>query len=728
MNGQGVNLADSAVYEISTQSFNFGSVNVGSSATETLTFAITSGGTIGAPQVLTQGAPNLDYTDAGTGTCTTTPAQSTGSCTVVVNFAPKYAGTRMGAVNLVNTSGAVIATANLYGTGTGPQVAFSPGTGSVPIASDTVIGSEALPPSGAAVDGAGNLYIADTGDNRVVEVTAAGAASVLSTGSLTLNQPLNVAVDGAGNLYIVDYGNNRVVKVTATGVSSVLSTGSLTAPSGSSCTTTALCWPPKRGGGWRGRSFHCRWRQQARICELDVEFLPTVGGSLAGTVNLTDNSLNAVAPNNVQQISLSGTGVDIVITTASLSNGVVNIAYTGATFSASGGTAPYTWSVVSGSLPAGLSLSSTTGVLSGTPTTAGNYSFTFEATDANSFTGNRNYTLTVLPVAPAITTTILPNATVGASYSQSIAATGTSLTWSVASGSLPAGLSLSSTTGLLSGTPTAAGNSTFTIQVKDSYSRTATQQLTLTVDAITPTIASLTPATATAGGSAFSMTVKGTGFDANSVVSWGTTALATTYVSSTQLTVQVTAAAIATAGTDKVTATSSSGTTSSAYQFEVDSANSTSSNEPTIATTTATVTAGTTASFAVTVPSTTTISSVACLNLPTGATCSYASSTNTVTIATASTTPKGTYQITVVFTEAVAGAATAGIFLPFLLLPLWFLRKKLKIQGAWITACMALAILAGTMLATTGCGGSSRSTTGSKSSASSSSVVTLTVQ
>jgi len=243
VNGQGVNLADSAVYEISTQSFNFGSVNVGSSATETLTFAITSGGTIGAPQVLTQGAPNLDYTDAGTGTCTTTPAQSTGSCTVVVNFAPKYAGTRMGAVNLVNTSGAVIATANLYGTGTGPQVAFSPGTGSVPIASDTVIGSEALPPSGAAVDGAGNLYIADTGDNRVVEVTAAGAASVLSTGSLTLNQPLNVAVDGAGNLYIVDYGNNRVVKVTATGVSSVLSTGSLTAPSGSSCTTTALCRP-----------------------------------------------------------------------------------------------------------------------------------------------------------------------------------------------------------------------------------------------------------------------------------------------------------------------------------------------------------------------------------------------------------------------------------------------------------------------------------------------------
>jgi hypothetical protein len=53
-----------------------------------------------------------------------------------------------------------------------------------------------------------------------------------------------------------------------------------------------------------------------------------------------------------------------------------------------------------------------------------------------------------------------------------------------------------------------------------------------------------------------------------------------------------------------------------------------------------------------------------CLNLPTGATCSYSATTNTVSIATSATTPRGTYQITVVFTETLPGAAEASILLP----------------------------------------------------------------
>jgi len=72
------------------------------------------------------------------------------------------------------------------------------------------------------------LYIADTGNNRVVEVTAAGVASVLNVGSpggTALFQPNSVAVDGAGDLFIADTGNNRVVGVTAAGVASVLSVG-----------------------------------------------------------------------------------------------------------------------------------------------------------------------------------------------------------------------------------------------------------------------------------------------------------------------------------------------------------------------------------------------------------------------------------------------------------------------------------------------------------------------
>jgi hypothetical protein len=95
--------------------------------------------------------------------------------------------------------------------------------------------------------------------------------------------------------------------------------------------------------------------------------------------------------------------------------------------------------------------------------------------------------------------------------------------------------------------------------------------------------------------------------------------------------------------------------------------------------------------------------SVSCLNLPVGAGCSYPSA-NTVTITTTSATPPGTYQITIVFTETVSGAASGWILLPILLLPLAFLRKKLAARGAWITACLGMVLLAATAFAT-GCGG-----------------------
>ena len=109
---------------VSTKSV--GSDAVGSGATATVTFTISSGGTVGAPVVLTQGATGKDFTDAGTGTCTsngTSHVYSAGAtCTVVVKFAPLYPGLRMGAVQLTNSSGAVFATVYLSATGSGPRL------------------------------------------------------------------------------------------------------------------------------------------------------------------------------------------------------------------------------------------------------------------------------------------------------------------------------------------------------------------------------------------------------------------------------------------------------------------------------------------------------------------------------------------------------------------------------------------------------------------------------
>ncbi|WP_344367505.1 putative Ig domain-containing protein, partial [Arthrobacter humicola] len=129
------------------------------------------------------------------------------------------------------------------------------------------------------------------------------------------------------------------------------------------------------------------------------------------------------------------------------------------TFAASGNPAP-TFRVSSGALPAGLSLNSTTGVLSGTPTAAGPATFTVTATNGvspDAVTPSITITASTAQAAPVFTASTPPTtATVGAAYSYTFAASGNPApTFRVSSGALPAGLSLNSTTGVLSGTPTA---------------------------------------------------------------------------------------------------------------------------------------------------------------------------------------------------------------------------------------------------------------------------------
>jgi hypothetical protein len=170
-----------------------------------------------------------------------------------------------------------------------------------------------------------------------------------------------------------------------------------------------------------------------------------------------------------------------MITTTLLPDAVQGSAYSQALV-ASGGDAPLGWSVASGSLPAGLSLSSG-GVLSGTPTGAGTSNFTVQVVDVDSDTDTQALSIFVDSI-PNITTTTLPGGTQGSAYSQTLAVTGGNppLTWSLASGTLPTGLSLNSG-GVISGTPTGSGTSNFTVQVSDNDNDIDTQVLSLTVSA-----------------------------------------------------------------------------------------------------------------------------------------------------------------------------------------------------------------------------------------------------
>jgi len=201
----------------------------------------------------------------------------------------------------------------------------------------------------------------------------------------------------------------------------------------------------------------------------------------SGTSNFTATVTDSVGATGTKALSIVINNGPPVITTASLPGDTINVAYN-QTLTATGGQTPYTWSISSGSLPTGLSLNSSTGAITGTPTATGTSGFTARVADNAAATATKALSIVVNP-APSIATATLPGGQVGVAYSQTLSATGgtTPLTWSISSGSLPTGLSLVASTGAITGTPTASGTSNFTARVTDNVGATATQALSIAV-------------------------------------------------------------------------------------------------------------------------------------------------------------------------------------------------------------------------------------------------------
>lgn len=210
---------------------------------------------------------------------------------------------------------------------------------------------------------------------------------------------------------------------------------------------------------------------------------PTADGTFGFTVQATDST----TPSQTATQHLSIAVADpLGISTLELPDGVVNTPYS-LTLNATGGTQPYTWSVKSGVLPDGLSLNPATGVISGTPTKAVDTAFSVVATDAGHplrTATSQPLTLIVVPVLTG-TTTSLPQAAVaqvGGYNAQLTAAGGTGpYVWTL-TGTLPPGLSLS-TTGQITGQPTQTGVFPFSVQMTDASSPplSSTEALTITV-------------------------------------------------------------------------------------------------------------------------------------------------------------------------------------------------------------------------------------------------------
>jgi len=226
---------------------------------------------------------------------------------------------------------------------------------------------------------------------------------------------------------------------------------------------------------------------------------PAVTGTFSFGVTVTDSGNPAQSKSGVVTVvvpsATPAVAAPLVIAASALAPGIVGSGYS-QTLQATGGTPVYTWSIASGSLPAGITLSGATGALSGTPTASGTFSFTAAVRDSGATVQTQSVPMSLV-IAPAplkIMTATLPSATDGTAYTQSLQATGgtPNYKWSIASGQLPAGLLLNPTTGTIIGMPLVSGSSTFTAAVSDSGSPVQATSAPITI-AIAPSAVVIAP-------------------------------------------------------------------------------------------------------------------------------------------------------------------------------------------------------------------------------------------
>jgi hypothetical protein len=233
------------------------------------------------------------------------------------------------------------------------------------------------------------------------------------------------------------------------------------------------------------------------------------------TVTLTATSTAKTSITNTITLTVPA-NPSITTAAGALASGTIGAAYS-VTLAGAGGIPPYTWSIAQGALPSGLTLSPTTGAITGTPTAAGGASFTVKLTDSGSpaLTATAAYTIAIAYLPPTLTTTTLPNGTFGTAYSAMLSASGGSgsgYTFAVTSGTglSAVGLTLSPS-GAITGTPSAGETAgTFVVKVTDGAGDAATGTVTLTVvyPTLTITTANLSSGVASA---AYSATLNATG-------------------------------------------------------------------------------------------------------------------------------------------------------------------------------------------------------------------------
>lgn len=513
-------------------------------------------------------------------------------------------------------------------------------------------------PFGITIDTSGNLYIADAGNDRIRMISPAGTITTIAGigvqgysgdgASATLAElayPVGIAIDGAGDLYIADTGNCRVRMIAPSGiVTTAAGTGTCgSSGDGGQATLAELAYPIGVAIG-PGGNLLVAMQTPGAIRNVTPAGVIT---SLTSYVNGLDFSLSALALDHSGNILTGGENVQMVspagVVTAIAGNGSAcctgdngpaaaallqgvggiatdgsgaiyfsdstsdagsvgalrvlrpstatplsitsSSAYPGTTLAATGGTPPYTWSV--SGLPPGISLDASSGAITGMPSQAGTFDFTVTVTDSGTtaLTGtpaqvtSRNYTVTIAPPAPTISSLTPTAAPIG---SPALAVTVAGANFDATSNILftpPGGQqtqispSLIQTAQLAATIPSTLLTTAGTAQVAVTNSGgIPSAAVPFTIAPLT--IGAATPSTAQTGNVATSLTITGQYFTPGAVIQWTTPGgaqvqIAPSLIQAAQLAATIPANLLSTAGTAEIAVAEPGSTLSNSLPFTI---------------------------------------------------------------------------------------------------------------------------------------------------------------
>jgi len=521
--------------DLPTLSINDVSVNEGDSGTTSATFTVsltqpagTGGVSFDIATADGTATAGVDYVAASLTGQTIPAGSSSATFTVLVNGDTLNEPSETFFVNVSNPVGATIGDGQGQGTIVNDDaipslsiddVSVNEGNSGTTTATFTVSLSAAsgqtVSVNYATADGtatAGSDYVARSGTLTFAPGTTAQGVAVTVNGDTTVepNETFSVGLSGASNA--------SIARATGTGTilndDAVVTVGPASLPAATA--GNAYSQTLSASGGTAPYTFAVSAGTLPAGLSLSpagvLSGTPTSSGSFNFTATATDSGGSPTSGNRAYTLTVASPNVSLPATT--LPGGTAGQAYTAAINGATGGIAPYTYTLSAGALPAGVTLNGATGALSGTPTVAGSFAFTLTATDSTTGTAgqaSQSYSLSIASPTLTIAPPTLPAGAIGTAYSQTLSASGGTAPYSYAlsAGALPAGLTLT-TGGVLSGTPTVAGNFAFTVSATDAHGFGAAQAYTLAI--ASPTL-SIAPPTLPAGtaGSAYSQTLSASG-------------------------------------------------------------------------------------------------------------------------------------------------------------------------------------------------------------------------